>query len=140
MDEVNPVSDEAVKQLLMLKELTKQTGVLHEAQVLQLRMWSMLAMTHSNLYPEIHFSHDLKELEFQFKKLKKKDAPKDLEVRLDNLVKWCHWLLGDEYLVRIKDDKGIIRRGMRGKPIEVDTHKGKNKVKHEPKLFDGDPE
>lgn len=131
--------DDATNQLLMLKELTKETGVLHEAQALQLRMWSMLAVSHALNFPEIRFGWEDREIEFLFKKLKKKEQPKDFNLRLENMVKWVHWLLGDEYLVRIKDEKGTIYRGMRTKPVS-NSSTNKKRTKHEPKLFDGDPE
>lgn len=122
--------DEASKQLLTLRVATNLTGVLHELQVTQIRMWSMLMVEHAQTIPEIRFSWENKELELFFKKLKKKNKASDLEDKLDTLTDWVQWLLGDEYLLRLRDDTGVFYRGNRKQKLEFKPKKIKLKSRH----------
>jgi hypothetical protein len=89
-------------QLMMLRGLTKTTGMLHEAQVLQLKHWPRIAIPHST-YSEFGFSHEKHVVEFRVKT--KGKAPKDLKLRLGGLAESVRDLLGPEYTVRVKDGK-----------------------------------
>lgn len=101
-----------LEQLLLLKELTKTTGMLHEAQVLQLKLYP-LVLTHA-IRSEFQFNFDSKEVIFNLLETKGK-APKGLRTRLKLLVNYVHTLLGSEYKVTIKfkNRKILSRNGIK---------------------------
>lgn len=102
MSEKTEYVNDVQKQLMMLRGLTKTTGMLHEAQVLQLKHWPRIAIPHST-YSEFAFSHEKHLVEFRIKT--KGKAPGDLKLRLGGLTESVRDLLGPEYTVRIKDGK-----------------------------------
>jgi hypothetical protein len=130
-------NSEVTKQLMTLKELTKETGALHEAQVKQLQFWSISIIENARTFPEIKFSHQFKEIDFNFKKLKINKS-KELESKFNYFVSLVQWLLGDDYIIRLKNDKGVIYRGLRKQSFSAAPVT--RKQKYEPKLFDGDLE
>lgn len=90
--------DEDLAQLMQLKALTQRTGILHDAQVLQLKMWP-LVLTHA-VESEFTFKFVDKEVIFNITKTQGK-KPKDLSKRLKLLSKFTKNLLGKEYAVTI---------------------------------------
>jgi hypothetical protein len=98
------------EQLLMLKGLTRSMGVLHEAQVLQLKMWPLVLFTHARKCEE-RVNLETREIDFVILQTKG-EAPKDLEARMEALVGWTKWLLGDDWMVKVKlRNKTLLRRG-----------------------------
>lgn len=104
--------DPDLEQLLLLKELTKTTGMLHEAQVLQLKIYP-LVLTHA-IRSEFQFDFNSKEVIFNLLETKGK-APKGLKERLELLVNYVHTLLGSEYkvIVKFKNRKIFSRNGIK---------------------------
>lgn len=98
------------EQLLMLKDLTARMGVLHEAQVFQLKMWPLVLFTHARKCEE-RVNIDGKEIDFVILQTKGK-VPEDMEARMNALVDWTKWLLGDDWMVKVKlREKTLLRRG-----------------------------
>jgi hypothetical protein len=106
----NIASPDQESQLLMLKDLTKRMGVLHEAQVLQLKMWPLTLFTHAKKTEE-RVNLETKEIDFDILQTKGK-KPTDLKERFEALDKWTRWLLGDDWVVRVRErGKVIFRKG-----------------------------
>lgn len=91
--------DENFEQLMLLKSITKKTGGLHEAQVLQLKMYP-LVLTHATK-SEFSFDFNKKAIIFTITEVKGK-TPKNIEERLDLLISYTKTLLGNEYSVEVK--------------------------------------
>jgi hypothetical protein len=99
----------SVEQLMLLKDLTRRTGLIYEAQVLQLKYWPMLALTHAKS-SEVRLNVEKRVCEFFARIDSKGKAPDDLADRLARLDEAVKWLLGDEWLVKVKLGKKIIYR------------------------------
>ena len=106
----NIASASQEEQLLLLRDMTSRLGVLHDAQVLQLRMWPLVLF--SNLKKcEEHVNIEGKVVEFHFLQTKGK-YPKDMKARFEAMADWTKWLLGHDWVVRVKErGKLIFRRG-----------------------------
>lgn len=91
------------QQLEMLREQTRLTGGLHEAQVLQLKMWPMVAFDH---IVGSSFTWDPKTKVIKFKlELPKRGATKKLawwKERVTAVQGWVHQLLGDEWQIQVE--------------------------------------
>jgi hypothetical protein len=88
--------DNAWEQLMLLKELTKTTGVLHEAQVLQLKMWPYVAFQKLDKY-EIAIDLDKKSVWY---KMTSGSLPGDEKTKgAASLKKNVKALLGDDWEV-----------------------------------------
>lgn len=99
------------KQLLLLRDLTARTGLLHDAQRLQLRMWPIVLFTHAKKCEERVNIQD-KEVDFIILQTKGK-PPEDMEKRFASLNEWTKWLLGPDWLIRVKLRDKMIFRGPR---------------------------
>lgn len=111
--EISPEWD----QLMALRAVTQTTGVLHEAQVLQLRYWPRIALPHSTSCEIAYFQKEKDEvtgaltqrptIEFRVV-LGKAKPPKDLKKRLAGLSRSVKDLLGPDFTVRVKTGKKTI--------------------------------
>lgn len=99
------------KQLLLLRDLTQRMGVIHDAQQLQLKMWPIVLFTHGQKFEE-HVNVEEKEVDFIILQTKGK-KPTDLDERFKALNDWTKWLLGDDWLIRVKLRDKVLYRGMR---------------------------
>ena len=90
---------ELQKQLFALKDLTERTGILHELQVNQLRMWSLIT-THA-VKSETHFDYEHRKVIFNLTEVKG-PKPDKWKQRLETLTKWVQNLLGDQYTVSVQ--------------------------------------
>ncbi len=102
--------DAAWEQLMLLRNLTKTTGLLHDAQLLQLKMWSLVFSSHVSSC-EMHIDQEKQQIDFHLKT--KGRTPADFQERCGHLVEWVQKLLGGEWLVRIKIREKLVHRGMR---------------------------
>ncbi len=91
------------EQLMQLRGLTSTTGVLHEAQVLQLQMWPRVIIGESTS-SEFAFSHEDRIVEFAIS-IESTAAP-DLKKRLSILDQSVKELLGPEYWVIVRKKGG----------------------------------
>ena len=98
------------EQLLLLRDMTARMGVIHDAQMLQLKMWPLVLFDNVKKCEE-HVNIEQKVLEFHILQTKGKYAV-DREKRFEHLVDWSKWLLGHDWIVRIKErGKLLYRRG-----------------------------
>jgi hypothetical protein len=109
------------KQLLLLRDLTQRMGVIHDAQQLQLKMWPIVLFTHGQKFEE-HVNVEGKEVDFIILQTKGK-KPTDMDDRFKALNDWTKWLLGDDWLVRVKLRDKVIYRGMRRVALKNKTEK-----------------
>ncbi len=99
--------------LLGLRALTETTGVLHDAQKLQLQMWGPLLLPHAteievgvqlpwteNEGLPTQVDHDVRIVEFRVIGTVGK-TPKNLAIRLEKLNEWVKRLLGARFTVRV---------------------------------------
>jgi hypothetical protein len=99
MDAVIEEKDDDLEQLMLLRDLTNRTGVLIEAQCLQLKYYPLI-MTHA-IESSFEFDFDKSKIIFNLTKTKGKE-PRNIKKRLDVLAKCTKMLLGDEYTVVVK--------------------------------------
>ncbi len=93
------------QQLQMLKEQTRLTGGLHDAQVLQLKMWPLVVFD-TALGSSFTWDPDTKIVTFTIThpntKAKKKLPLEYWKQRVAVLNGWVQTLLGDEWVIRVK--------------------------------------
>jgi len=103
---------DAWEQLIALRDLSNKTQTLHEAQVLQLRLWPILALPQAK---ETAGQVDLNWLSssIQFSMFKKRGlrAPKNQQDRLKKLDEAVKELLGSWWTVQVLLDKKVIYNG-----------------------------
>lgn len=94
---------------MTLREMTRTTGILHEAQVLQLKYWPLLAATHAKTaVPQVDVTKKI--CDFQIRLNKDIKPPADYDARLQKLDEAVKWLLGGDWTVRIKIKNKIMFR------------------------------
>jgi hypothetical protein len=98
--------NEKEKQLMALRALTATTGVIHEAQVFQLRYWGGIAFT-----GEWTVAVDVEKRMVTYNLLgkKRKHDPKVIAA-LDMSV---HWLFGDDWCLNVVEKGKVIYSGPR---------------------------
>lgn len=95
------------EQLATLRALTKRLGVIHEAQMLQLRGWALAALPWDKVRPVIRVGIDDHLVEFRVKSRKKKLKPGTGQVLTD----WVAWLLGPEWVTEVNLNDAQVFRG-----------------------------
>jgi hypothetical protein len=109
----NLVEASKQEQLMMLRDLTRRMEVLHDAQVLQLKMWPRTLFEVKP--PEIGVDFATKTVHYTLKSLKKPKVYGDAKKRCLVMIGWIKWLLGDDWTVTITLD-GKQLNGKRAKP------------------------
>lgn len=116
-DDLFEGTPENVKQMLLrAKDQTRRTGVLVEAQVLQLRLWPRVVF--KDVLDVIIDPLDIEGKTVNYV-LRVKTPPKgkDLEKRIQVLEQSIHWLLGDDwgFVIKTRQKKGgpgkLLHRG-----------------------------
>ena len=101
------------QQLLSLRVLTSQTGALHEAQVLQLKMWGGIAFHHLKA-GQWEAAADIPAKTLTYKLQNGKKPAKMVFARtvaiLDQSI---HWLLGDDWMLTVEENGNLIYQGQR---------------------------
>lgn len=102
----------AETEMLRLRNFTERTGVLTEAQVHQLRLW-LLASSGKDFFKdyEIGWDFENKVVEYKLLDADLRKAPKNCEKRFKVLDESVKWLLGPEYIVRIKSGRKVLFKG-----------------------------
>lgn len=113
--------EDAKAQLLRARDLTRRTGTLIEAQVLQLRLWPRVAFT------VLDVTIDPLDIEGKMVNymLRVKSYPKakDAKKRSDIIATWVRTLLGDDWAINVKfrQKKGgpgkLLYKGERLEPV-----------------------
>jgi hypothetical protein len=104
--------NDLTEQLLSLRALTRITGALHEAQILQLKLWPFV------LYPKIKYelriNQDTKTIEYLMQ-IKGK-----VEHKFEEFEEGVQWLLGPEWLLKVSvNGKSAFKGTRRIKEIEA---------------------
>lgn len=89
------------QQLALLREQTRLTGALHEAQVLQLKMWPLVAFDIA-VASQFTWDPDKKVVTFTIDVLKAKPTLDWWKPRVEALNGWVQTLLGDEWCIEVK--------------------------------------
>ncbi len=99
-------------QMYQLKDLTDKTGVIHEAQIQNLRMWILIAVPNLRKYTLGMDLYD-KRIEYTIQRsrwgrvvdfFRKENA----RSRYSNLQLGIRWLLGDTYTLRVMENKKVL--------------------------------
>lgn len=111
------------EQVLALKQITETTGVLHEAQLTQLKIWGPVLIAHAkdmeigvalpwteNEGTDKEVYHDDRVVEFRVKSIRGK-PPKNLKKRLKILDGSIKDLLGDRFVTRVTLKGKVIFEG-----------------------------
>ncbi len=98
------------KQLMTMRAVTAITGVLHEAQLLQLRMWGAIAFAHTTWEADI----DVESKTVTYT-VEKKKRPINLAHLVASLDMSVHWMLGDNWGLRVKEGTKTLYEGARKK-------------------------
>lgn len=114
--------DDSWEQLMLLRGVTGGGEFLHEAQVLQLKIWPLLAAEHASSC-RVEVDTIKKVTDFHLKVAKGKKAPLDFKDRLDGLDRSVKAMLGNEWLIRVHVLSKVIYRGTR-KVLEVKDGRG----------------
>ena len=107
------------EQLMVLKGLTRTTGVLHEAQIQQLRMWPHFMFP--KLKHELRVNLDTKTIEYSLKFSGK--MPAKIQEKLKDLEAGIAWLLGGEWALKVFVGSTAIFKGARKIRSVVATEK-----------------
>lgn len=110
MAQASFANPEFTEQLLLLRSMTERTGILHEAQILQLKMYP-IAMIETSKSAEIKINVEGKTVDFHLKMDKSKNP--ELEKQCERVSEAVKWLLGPDWLVRLKVRDKTIYRGAR---------------------------
>lgn len=107
-------------ELLLLKKMTETTGVLHDAQVLQLKHWPLLLFEHAKrIFSEVSTNKHSVHLRMTVKDAKEPTDVKDRYVALDT---WIKRMLGDHWAL-------VVYVDYTGQDIYNVMFKGKHKRK-----------
>lgn len=124
----------AQQQLLLLREQTRRMGVLHEAQVLQLKMWPRAFFVKSTSATQVAVDIEKKRLVFTVVvgKGKTPEGAMGPSAAADRLAESAHWLLGAEWDVDIKVGSGQRFKtyefpGKSDEPATEKPHEGRRK-------------
>jgi hypothetical protein len=89
--------DDTIKQLLRLRDFTERTGVIHDAQAMQLKGWITALFGAKKFTIELDFEkfivkYDIEQTVGRFSKS---------EEKMSNLLKYIKFLLGDKWTVAV---------------------------------------
>jgi hypothetical protein len=112
------------EQILLLADMTKKTGMLHDGQITQLKYWTLI-LTNAVKFG-LDFRFEDRTLIFNLLEFKGK-AYKDQNKRFAYLSKWSKELLGDNgYTIIIQDNGKDIYNDA---PIIASKHRAKRNRK-----------
>ena len=83
------------EQLILLKNITKLTGALHEAQLEQMKYW-LYALIKDPIIFEIQIAQEKQQVTYLIK------SEADIKENLSCLNNWIKWLLGEEWEVKVQ--------------------------------------
>ncbi len=95
----SPVVGDRYTELLKLRIITERSGILHDAQVLQLKMWPWVLFDIS----EVSIIPDDRKRSLYFDIKFTKNVPSDLRKRADILSNWVWDLLGPQFRIQIRN-------------------------------------
>ena len=116
---------DVMAQLKALKDVWVRTKVLHDLQILQLRMWALCIFPKCKK-SETHIDTDTWTIDFYVKPdfLRSFRIPKDAPLRCSYVERWVHQLLDGSVLVRVFYGKDLIFTGTRIAPVPEAKYTG----------------
>lgn len=112
--------DEGIREsLVRLRDITRMTGFIHDAQMLQLKHWPLIVFPCDQ--HAIQYESKQRVLVVTLRIMEKLPEEEDLKKRIKVFERWCWWLLGTEWSIRLK-----YRIGKGGKAKEL--HRGRRKT------------
>ena len=99
------------EQLMALKALTRTTGCLHEAQILQFKLWPFVLYPKIKVKYELQIDQDGKAVTYLLKFPGK--VPASLPEQLKGLEEAVQWLVGAEWLLTVKVGSKRVFQGER---------------------------
>lgn len=94
---------EVKEQIGVLRELTRVTQVLHEAQVLQLQIWPRIVLDGVKDFEiQAVLEPGSRSLTFDVRSDASEQPLEVTRMRLDHLSSWVKWLLGDDVRMRCR--------------------------------------
>lgn len=113
------MSEAVMEQLMLLRAFTARTGILHEAQVLNLKMWPACVFSRVK---SSEFTFDWENATVCFDIIFKGKRPKAIAKSCEALAHFTKTLLGPEYEVRIslngKEEHVSYRSVVRPPPMQ----------------------
>jgi hypothetical protein len=109
---------------MLLRGLTASTGVMHEAQKLQLKNWGAVAFQGVGGWVS-NIDITRKTVLYSITSTRK-TAPKDLPKYVAALDRSIHWLLGGDWALNVKINGKSVYKGSREKANEQREQRSKN--------------
>lgn len=113
--------DKTAKKILELQHLTRRTGMLHEAQILNLKMWPRVIVPGCSA-SEVRV--DMEKCNVDYNLTVRGKAAKAFKQRLDSLTEATQWMLGAEWQVRIFKGETLLRERPRRWAVEQSKYEG----------------
>jgi hypothetical protein len=110
--------------LARLRDLTRMTGAIYDAQMLQLKYWPLILFPASQ--HSIEYNNEERTLTIVMRLNAALPEGDDLKLRIKTFQKWCWALLGDDWSVRLR-----YREGKGGKSKELYKGRRRQAVKKE---------
>jgi hypothetical protein len=107
-----------------LRAMTATTGGVHEAQVLQLKMWGAIAFPNRKWEAAV----DVRSKTVTYKLTKGQKQRKALAKRVAVLDRSIHWLLGDNWALNVDEDGNLLYQGQRKLPDTNEQRKSRRTV------------
>jgi hypothetical protein len=102
----------ALEQVHAMRDLSRITGALSDVQILNLKMWALLAAPHADR-AEVTWDCATKDIDIELKLAKKKKEPPEFDNLLGGLDRSIKDLLGHDWLVRVRVRNKVVFRGPR---------------------------
>lgn len=112
--------------LARLRDLTRITGAIYEAQMVQLKHWPLV------LFPcqqhSIEPDNEERTLTIVMRLNDKLPPEPELKLRIKTFQQWCWALLGDDWSIRLRYREGKggkskeLHRGRRRQPLQNEAH------------------
>lgn len=99
MSESETIGKATYDELMKLRLLTERSGILHDAQVLQLKYWPYVVFA----IKEHQILLDDRKRILTFDLTFSKGVPKDFEQRAEALQNWVWDLLGPQFCIRLRN-------------------------------------
>lgn len=112
-------------QLLSLKDVTERTGTMHDAQVLQLKMWGGIAF--GGLDWEAKVDPADKSVLYDIASKIPPRRVKDMANVVAALERSVHWLFGDHWLLKVRNNDNLLYEGKRVLPDVNEQRKSRRK-------------
>lgn len=122
-EQFDGMTEDAKAQLLRARDMTRRTGTLIEAQMLQLRLWPQVVFKDVLDVTIDPLDINGKTVNYLLR-ISKAPKGKDLAKRVGALEDWLRSLLGDDWAltIKVRQKKGgpgrLLHRGLRKAPVD----------------------